>query len=136
MSSLRGKVALITGASSGIGAGTSVLFAKLGALLALNGRDVDNLHKVARQCAEAGAAQVHRDVTWRSRRTEGSRRSEAPWLAACGDIASPKLGQFLITQTATGSDLSGRGLTRPFLLFCPCFLDKIVGPIQTNYSID
>lgn len=60
MSSLKGKVALITGASSGIGAGTGVLFAKLGALLALNGRDEDNLRKVARECTECGAAQVTR----------------------------------------------------------------------------
>lgn len=58
VSSLKGKVALITGASSGIGAGTSVLFAKLGALLALNGRDVENLNKVAKQCTDCGAAQV------------------------------------------------------------------------------
>ncbi|XP_038155516.1 3-oxoacyl-[acyl-carrier-protein] reductase FabG [Cyprinodon tularosa] len=57
VSSLRGKVALITGASSGIGAGTSVLFAKLGALLALNGRDVQSLQKVATQCTESGAAE-------------------------------------------------------------------------------
>ncbi|CAL1615769.1 unnamed protein product [Knipowitschia caucasica] len=55
--SLRGKVALITGASSGIGAGTCVLFAKLGALLALNGRDVENLNKVAQQCKDCGAAE-------------------------------------------------------------------------------
>ncbi|XP_068167005.1 3-oxoacyl-[acyl-carrier-protein] reductase FabG [Antennarius striatus] len=57
VSSLRGKVALITGASSGIGAGTSILFAKLGALLALNGRDMENLNQVARQCTECGAAE-------------------------------------------------------------------------------
>lgn len=55
VSSLNGKVALITGASSGIGAGTSVMFAKLGAQLALNGRDLDNLAKVARECTECGA---------------------------------------------------------------------------------
>lgn len=60
VSSLKGKVALITGASSGIGAGTSVLFAKFGALLALNGRDEENLKKVAQQCAECGAVQVSR----------------------------------------------------------------------------
>uniref|UniRef100_A0A3B4VJI7 Zgc:101858 n=1 Tax=Seriola dumerili TaxID=41447 RepID=A0A3B4VJI7_SERDU len=53
--SLKGKVTLITGASSGIGAGTSVLFAKLGALLALNGRDVENLSKIAKQCTDCGA---------------------------------------------------------------------------------
>lgn len=57
VSSLKGKVALITGASSGIGAGTGVLFAKLGALLALNGRDEENLRKVARECVECGAAE-------------------------------------------------------------------------------
>lgn len=49
---------LITGASSGIGAGTSVLFAKLGALLALNGRDVENLKKIAKECTDCGAAEV------------------------------------------------------------------------------
>ncbi|XP_061625280.1 3-oxoacyl-[acyl-carrier-protein] reductase FabG-like isoform X1 [Phyllopteryx taeniolatus] len=54
VSSLKGKVTLITGASSGIGAGTSVLFAKLGAVLALNGRDVENLQKVAKECKECG----------------------------------------------------------------------------------
>ena len=58
VSSLKGKVTLITGASSGIGAGTSVLFAKLGALLALNGRDVENLNKIAKQCTDCGAAEV------------------------------------------------------------------------------
>ncbi|KAJ7993644.1 hypothetical protein DPEC_G00256790 [Dallia pectoralis] len=55
VTSLKGKVTLITGASSGIGAGTSILFAKLGALLALNGRDMDNLTKVSKQCMDLGA---------------------------------------------------------------------------------
>ncbi|XP_061135457.1 3-oxoacyl-[acyl-carrier-protein] reductase FabG isoform X4 [Syngnathus typhle] len=54
VSSLKGKVSLITGASSGIGAGTAVLFAKLGAVLALNGRNVESLKKVAKECAECG----------------------------------------------------------------------------------
>ncbi|XP_034026799.1 3-oxoacyl-[acyl-carrier-protein] reductase FabG-like [Thalassophryne amazonica] len=57
VSSLKGKVALITGAISGIGAGTSVLFAKLGALLALNGRNMSNLNKVAQECTSCGAAE-------------------------------------------------------------------------------
>ncbi|XP_047674137.1 3-oxoacyl-[acyl-carrier-protein] reductase FabG isoform X1 [Tachysurus fulvidraco] len=54
VSSLKDKVALITGASSGIGAGTAVLFAKLGAQLALSGRDMNNLSKVSKQCEECG----------------------------------------------------------------------------------
>ncbi|XP_026881352.1 3-oxoacyl-[acyl-carrier-protein] reductase FabG [Electrophorus electricus] len=55
VSSLKDKVTLITGASSGIGAGAAVLFARLGARLALNGRDVNNLAKVARECEDCGA---------------------------------------------------------------------------------
>ena len=54
---LAGKVAIITGASSGIGAATAVLFSRLGASLALAGRNVDNLKKTAEQCLEAGASQ-------------------------------------------------------------------------------
>ncbi|XP_076445108.1 3-oxoacyl-[acyl-carrier-protein] reductase FabG-like isoform X2 [Babylonia areolata] len=54
LGNLSGKVALITGASSGIGAATAVLFSKLGATLALTGRKVDNLNKVGSQCEEAG----------------------------------------------------------------------------------
>lgn len=56
--SLKGKVTLITGASSGIGAGAAVLFSRLGAQLALNGRDLDNLTKVAKECEACGAVKV------------------------------------------------------------------------------
>ncbi|XP_075422415.1 3-oxoacyl-[acyl-carrier-protein] reductase FabG-like [Ascaphus truei] len=48
--SLRGKVCLVTGASSGIGAGTALLFARLGARLALNGRNEDKLRETAEGC--------------------------------------------------------------------------------------
>lgn len=48
------KVVLITGASSGIGAATAVKFAELGALLAINGRNVESLEAVAKQCAAVG----------------------------------------------------------------------------------
>jgi len=36
-----------------------VLFAKLGARLALNGRDVENLTKVAKECEACGAVKVN-----------------------------------------------------------------------------
>ncbi|KAI7815246.1 3-oxoacyl-[acyl-carrier-protein] reductase FabG, partial [Rhyzopertha dominica] len=45
-----GKVVLVTGASSGIGASTAKLFASLGATLALTGRNLENLKKVASEC--------------------------------------------------------------------------------------
>ena len=50
MSSLAGKVAIITGASSGIGAATAVHFSRLGAVLAITGRNAENLAKTARDC--------------------------------------------------------------------------------------
>ncbi|XP_063791163.1 3-oxoacyl-[acyl-carrier-protein] reductase FabG-like [Pseudophryne corroboree] len=50
--SLRGKVCLVTGASSGIGAGTALLFARLGARLALNGRNEEKLQETAHGCEE------------------------------------------------------------------------------------
>lgn len=45
-----GKVILITGASSGIGAATAVHFSQLGASLLLTGRNIDNLNVVAEKC--------------------------------------------------------------------------------------
>ena len=54
---LAGKVAIITGASSGIGAATAVLFSRLGANLALAGRNTDNLKRTAELCLESGASQ-------------------------------------------------------------------------------
>ena len=50
MANFTGKVALITGASSGIGAATAKVFSRLGATLALSGRNVENLEKVAGEC--------------------------------------------------------------------------------------
>ncbi|XP_036365714.1 3-oxoacyl-[acyl-carrier-protein] reductase FabG-like isoform X1 [Octopus sinensis] len=43
------------GASSGIGAGTAVLFSKLGAKLAITGRKEDNLKKTADECEKNGS---------------------------------------------------------------------------------
>lgn len=54
MESVRDKVVLITGASSGIGASTAVQFAKYGAKIALTGRNTTNLQKVAEECTQSG----------------------------------------------------------------------------------
>jgi len=51
--SFAGKVVLITGASSGIGAATAIHLAKLGASLSISGRNKHNLDKVAEQCGKS-----------------------------------------------------------------------------------
>ena len=55
MSSLSGKVAIITGASSGIGAATAKLFSELGVTLSLSGRNLENLQDTADKCRASGA---------------------------------------------------------------------------------
>lgn len=45
-----GKIVLITGASSGIGAATAIHLSQLGASLSLTGRNSENLQKVADKC--------------------------------------------------------------------------------------
>ncbi|NBB49617.1 SDR family oxidoreductase [Rhizobium sp. CRIBSB] len=53
MNSLHGKVAIITGASSGIGRATARLFAEHGACVVLNARGAEALENVAREIREA-----------------------------------------------------------------------------------
>ncbi|XP_054167710.1 uncharacterized protein LOC128965082 [Oppia nitens] len=53
-----GKVALITGSSSGIGAATAQLFAKSGANVVVTGRNADRVAKVAKQCTDVSPKQL------------------------------------------------------------------------------
>ncbi|KAK6195165.1 hypothetical protein SNE40_000645 [Patella caerulea] len=54
MESLKDKVVIITGASSGIGEGTAVMFAQYGSRVVLSGRSSENLERVAGRCREVG----------------------------------------------------------------------------------
>ncbi|WP_207457276.1 SDR family oxidoreductase [Azospirillum sp. SYSU D00513] len=65
MESLQGASVVITGASSGIGRGTAIAFARRGARVALAARRVELLQEVAEECRALGAAAlvVPTDVT-------------------------------------------------------------------------
>jgi len=58
----KGKTVIITGASSGIGQGTAVKFARHGANLVLGGRNVDQLKETKNQCCKAGL--LEKQVVW------------------------------------------------------------------------
>ncbi|XP_078697184.1 3-oxoacyl-[acyl-carrier-protein] reductase FabG-like [Branchiostoma floridae x Branchiostoma belcheri] len=81
MPNLKGKVVIITGASSGTGRGTAVEFAQLGAYLALTGRNQENLQATAKACVEAGTPQDK-------------------ILLVTGDICNDELRKKLVNQTA------------------------------------
>jgi len=64
--SFSGKVILITGASSGIGAALAEYFAKHNALLALTGRNLENLQKTKTECMKYSMVEpllIQADVT-------------------------------------------------------------------------
>ncbi|CAK8677937.1 unnamed protein product [Clavelina lepadiformis] len=58
MNEFKGKVVLVTGASSGIGAEIAIVFAKHQVRLSITGRNEENLKKVAEECRKLGAKEV------------------------------------------------------------------------------
>lgn len=58
MPMLLDKVAIVVGASAGIGRATALLFAEEGAAVVVNGRDADTLASVAKEISDAGGRAI------------------------------------------------------------------------------
>jgi len=66
MLDLSNKISIITGASSGIGRATAILFSQLGSRLALVGRDEKSLDETIKTCSnQADIVKIVGDLTYR-----------------------------------------------------------------------
>ncbi|XP_052789805.1 uncharacterized oxidoreductase MexAM1_META1p0182-like [Mya arenaria] len=84
MESLKDKVAIITGASSGIGEGVAVHLASLGCRLVLTGRTQEKLDRVIKKCRTAGCAEgnlvaISGDITTHATRMNVVEQAEVRW---------------------------------------------------------
>ncbi len=96
MSRLRGKVALITGGTSGIGAATAKLFAREGARVAITGRRIELGEKVVSEIRADGGEAIFIAAT--VDRAEDCRRSIESTIAAYGRIDILFNNAGLVTQ--------------------------------------
>ncbi|CAG5125261.1 unnamed protein product [Candidula unifasciata] len=76
-----GKVVIVTGASSGIGAATAKMFAQRGAKVTLCGRDVGRLNEAVEECSKVGGGDASR------------------YLTVTGDVTRPETRQQIVKQT-------------------------------------
>jgi short-subunit dehydrogenase len=113
---LAGMVALVTGASSGMGAATAVALAAVGARLVVTGRDKTRLDEVAEQ---AGAVAIPADLT----EPDGPDRLVAAALAATGRVdllvsnaGTGWAGPIGELEPATAADMVGLNLLAPIQL--------------------
>ena len=122
---LDGTVALVTGASSGIGAATAIAFAERGARLVLAARGEEGLTQVAAQCREAGGeAGVHVvDVT------------DADAVARLAAAARERLGGIDLWFSDVGIGVVGRFAEVPIADHARVIDANLVGHMNDAHAV-
>ena len=97
MTALQGKVALVTGASSGLGAETAKLFSRQGATVFGIGRDTTRLAEVFADVERGSYASVDvgssRPARMRSSSASGSSADSTSWSTSPGNTRCAELSQ-------------------------------------------
>src|SRR5690625_6170383 len=70
MGKLSNRIALVTGAGTGLGRGIALTFAKEGATVILNGRREEKLREVEKEIGDGKAIVIPADLTVESERSE------------------------------------------------------------------
>ncbi len=119
MGKLDGKIALVTGATSGIGLETARLFAAEGAKLIVHGRDADRLAQTAAELgpdtlAVRGSVETMADITLTSleERVAALEKGMAEWLSSQANRQwkdwRHAVGHFVPSELSEQIDAAGR----------------------------
>ncbi|MFN3762127.1 MAG: SDR family NAD(P)-dependent oxidoreductase [Anaerolineae bacterium] len=142
--SLQGRVALVTGASSGIGRATALLLAREGAHLALVARREERLQEVAREIEGMGreALVLPADVTCQEEVERAVAQTVARWgrvdiLAACAGayIRAPVL-QMTVADVERSMAVNFYGVLHAVLAVLPHMVARRSGHILIVSSAD
>ncbi|MGQ9466555.1 MAG: SDR family NAD(P)-dependent oxidoreductase [Anaerolineae bacterium] len=141
---LVGHVAIVTGASSGIGRATARMLAKAGADVALLARREEALQEVAREVEEMGrqALVIPTDVTQRAQVERAVSETIARWgqvdiLVTCaGDYIRAPVPQMTGADVERSMAVNFYGTLYPVLALLPHMLDRRQGHIILISSAD
>jgi 3-oxoacyl-[acyl-carrier protein] reductase len=121
-----GKVALVMGASKGIGRGAAEAFARAGARVAIVSRSRDDVDRTAGEIATAHQAAVHGFV---------ADAGDVDSMPALADAVKEQLGTIEILVTNTGGPPIGDPLSFTREQWEDAYRNLVLGPLELIYAV-